>query len=125
MRSSDWSSDVCSSDLERTLPHRDTHKILHARELLGGRINVVLAQFVDAHGGRADERGDVGRDAARRQEFEVFTERGPFDRVTDVALLLQRIGLHRVVERAHRPALAEDLQGYALLRVDRKSTRLN
>src|SRR3546814_14641564 len=115
MRSSDWSSDVCSSDLERTLPHRDTHKILHARELLGGRINVVLAQFVDAHGGRADEQGDVGRDAARRQEFEVFTERGPFDRVADVALLLQRITLHRTVERAPRPATPVHSRDNALL----------
>ena len=45
---------------------------------------------------------------------EILGQRGPGDVVLDVALLLDHPPLHRVVERPHRAALAEDLRGHAL-----------
>ena len=72
---------------------------------------------MDAYRGRTDERCDVWRDAASDQVVEILAERGPLDRIADVALLLERVGLHRRVQRPHRPAFAENLEGHALAQV--------
>ena len=79
----------------------------------GGRRTVVEADLVRAHRRRADERRDVGRDAARHQVIEIAAERVPDDVELDVALALHLVFLHLLGERPHR-ALAEHFERHAL-----------
>ena len=67
-----------------------------------------------AHRRRAEKRRDVLRDAAPLQLAQVLRQRRPGDVELEVAHLLDHPLLHRVVQRAHRAAFAEDLRGHAL-----------
>ena len=106
--------DQRGADAERAFAHRLADQVLHARELIRRRLAVGVAQLVDAHGGCADEAGDVGADAACDEPVEVLAERRPVDVVLDVALLLLAPLSSWRRSGAHRPALAEDLQRDAL-----------
>ncbi len=113
--------DQRGTDAKRTFAHGCANQVLHARKLLGGRRDIVLAQFMNAHRGRPNKGCDVGRDAELLQVFEVFAERGPRNGKMKIALLLERLRTHGLGERAAGPALAEDLQGHALHRVGHAS----
>ena len=97
-------------DAHRAFLHRLADEAAHAVELSRIGIDVALAQFMLPHRGRADERSDVERRALVLEEIEIVAKRGPFDRIFDVTLLLDRQRLHLVVERAHRPAFAHHFQ---------------
>ncbi len=105
------------ADAQRPLLHRPAHELAHPLQLLGRRRPVLVADLVDPHRRRAHERGHVRRHAALLQVLEVLAERRPGDVVADVVLALDHLLLHRLVERPHRPALAEDLQRHALEQV--------
>ncbi len=96
------------------LLHRRPHQGPHRLELLRGRLPVLVAQLMDPHRRRADERRHVGRHAARLQVGEVLAEGGPLDVEADVGLAVEGLLLHRLVERPHRPAFAEHLQRHTL-----------
>src|SRR6185436_6951461 len=102
------------ADAEGTIFHGLPHELLHAVQLLGSRRAVSVTQLVDPDCSRADEGGDVTGNAAVDQIIKVFSEGGPFDGVFDVALLFEGFLFHLVVERAHRTAFAEYLQGHTL-----------
>src|SRR4030095_15974622 len=51
------------------------------------------------------------------EQAQIIAERRPFDRIFDVALLLDRLLLHPIIERAHRPALTHYFERYALAKV--------
>src|SRR6185312_3195036 len=104
-------------DAERAFLHRLSDERAHAVELGGGRVDVLLAELMDADGGRSDEGGDVGGDALLLEIFEILAERGPADRIFDVALSLEVEPLHLVVPWAHGIAFAHDFERYALDRV--------
>jgi hypothetical protein len=67
-----------------------------------------------ADGGGADVRGDVLRDALLLEVRQVLGEGRPGDVVLEIALVVLHLPLHRVGERPHRRALAEDLRRHAL-----------
>ena len=69
---------------------------------------------MNAHGGGADKRGHIGRNPPLDQIIEVFGQGGPLDVELDVALLLEHLLLHFLVQRAHRSAFAKHLEGDAL-----------
>src|SRR4029453_3581714 len=48
------------------------------------------------------------------EQAQIIAERRPFDRIFDVALLLARLLLHPIIERAHRPALTHYFERYTL-----------
>ncbi len=102
------------ADAERPFPHRFGHQLPHPVELGRRRIAVLVAELVNPHGRRADERRDVRRDAPFLHVLEVLAERRPLDLVLDVALLRPLPGLHRVRPGAHRPSLAHHLERHAL-----------
>ena len=112
-------------DAERAFFHRLANERLHARQLGGVRRAVFVAQLVHADSRRADERCDVGGDAALRDVVQVFVERRPGDVELDVPLLLAVQSLHLGIERAHRLALAEDLERHPLLDVAERAAVLD
>src|SRR5260221_137289 len=83
-------------------------------ELRRRRLDVLESEHVRANGGRADERRDIGRDAAFLEPGKVLAERGPFNGVGNVVLRRKRALLHRRVERPHRRAFAKDFQCHSL-----------
>ena len=92
----------------------------HLGELRIGRLHVVLAQHVDPDRPGADERGDVGRNAALLQLVQVLAERRPVNVVIEVDLVTHRIGLHLCVHRPHRD-LAHDLERDTLAQVAQRA----
>src|SRR3546814_7190198 len=86
MRISDWSSDVCSSDLE------DWQRLVHPAELAGGEAARALAgerQHVDAAVGKTHRHGDiVGRAVGQQviQDREVARRVGALEPPADAAL---------------------------------------
>src|SRR3546814_17096808 len=57
MRISDWSSDVCSSDLVLRMAERDARRIAAAPVVLGGRtFSIALASVKEAGVDRSEER---------------------------------------------------------------------
>src|SRR3546814_6608140 len=100
MRISDWSSDVCSSDLAQRLD-------LGHHRVSGG---------LHAFPGEAEVRGDLMRDADAQKEL---ARSGARDRARPIIGPGARADDRRIAHPA--PALAGDAPG----RGDRKSTRLN
>ena len=72
---------------------------------------------MNPHRGRPDERRHVGGNAPLDEILQVFPQRSPLDLVLDVALLVEAIGFHGLVEGAFRPSFSEYLQGDALANV--------
>src|SRR5690606_2452868 len=107
--------DQRGADAERTLLHGLSHQRAHALQLIGRGRPVLVADLVDTHRRRADERRDVRRDPTLDQVLEVLAQRGPWDVVLDVTLLLEHLLLQGLVQRTHGRALAEDLERDALL----------
>src|SRR3546814_5322102 len=71
MRISDWSSDVCSSDLE-IIDHVETHHLAFAKADEGGRHRAVHADrsglaSVDDHGVLRNPQGNVGARHSRKR----------------------------------------------------------
>src|SRR3546814_947037 len=98
MRISDWSSDVCSSDLKR-LGER-------AGQAAGGRDDAAAAiDEVEAFLGMAHDRPDVDLGCRSREP----------DAAEAPANALQITRVHQVVDHLHQMVLRED----------RQSTRLN
>ncbi len=64
--------DQRGTDTHRPLVHRLPHQRPHPLRLLRRRIDIALAQFVHPDRGRADEAGDVGRDAFLLQPGQIF-----------------------------------------------------
>jgi len=92
-------------------------KDAHALQLVRCRRPVVVADLMNAEGGRADERRDVHRDAEPDEMVETLAEGGPRHVVLDVGLTLDLIATHRVGERPHRGPFTEHLERYALAHV--------
>src|SRR3546814_5875865 len=150
MRISDWSSDVCSSDLGRGI----------ARGVAGGPTRPVIRGGADAAGGavrppsraasahdaRLSERGQLCLSSRRRKAGGTAGAprdaatgrapcRGPCRRRTERRAGRHRRGPHartwrhrrRAVRRLHRPCRSPDRtpSGGRVDRPDRKSTRLN
>lgn len=90
------------------------HQRLHPLELFGGRRTIVVANFMNPHGCRADKRRDVCRDTFLLELFEIFAKRGPGDRVAQITLLVDLFTLHSLGERPHRRPFAEHLERDAL-----------
>ena len=109
--------DQRTADTQRAFAHRLSHEVLHAGQFGRRRITVVFAEHVHAHAGRANEGRDVKRNASAHERIEILAERGPVDLVLDVALVLEDVCLHRVVERAAGLTLAHDLERDPLLEV--------
>src|SRR5204863_5713214 len=96
------------------------HQLAHLIELRRcGRL-VFEPDYVFADSRRPDERCEVLRDAALFQILQIFGERGPFDVILDVALLLAQAPLHLIVKRPHRE-LAENLRSDALLELTERA----
>ena len=93
--------------------------------MLRRRRFVFEADHVLADRRRADERGDVARNAARFEVTQIFRQRVPFDLVFDVALLAQHVLAHAIVHRAHRFAFAHDLSCHALANLALRAAILN
>ena len=87
---------------------------LHALQFRGRGRAIGIADFVDAHGSGADKGRDIAGDAALDEVVQVFGQRGPLDGILDVALLLAHLPLHRVGERPHGRAFAQDFERHAL-----------
>ena len=102
------------ADAHRAFLHRLADQRAHLRQLGGRRIDVLFAELMHANGGRSDERGEVGRDALLRHVVEIFAERGPADRIFDVALPLELEPLHFGRQGTHRIAFAHDFERDAL-----------
>ncbi len=90
------------------------HERLHALEFSRGRRPVLIAEFMDAHRGGAHEGGHIRGNAALLEVVQIFAERGPAHFIANVALLLEYLLLHLLVERAFGPPLAENLQRHPL-----------
>ena len=105
------------ADAEGALFHRLAHKLLHALQFFRRRRAIGITDFVHTHGRRAHERCDIAGDAAPDEVIEIFTERSPGDIEFDVSLLLAHLLFHLLIERPHRFALAENLEGDALANV--------
>ena len=101
-------------DAQRPFLHCPPHEAAHFLELCLCRRPVLVAEHVDANGGRPDERGDVRGHSTASEPLQVLSERRPLDRVADVALGLELPFLHGLAERSHRRSLAEHLQGHTL-----------
>ena len=108
-------------DTERAVAHRGVDERAHAPQLFGRGGPVVVGELVHADGRGADERRDVRRDAAPDERLQRLIERRPGDVVLDVALLLEPLLLHALVQRTERPALAKDLERHALAYVRLRS----
>ncbi len=102
------------ADAERARLHLAADDGPHLVELRGRRLPVGESDHVLADGRRAEERSDVLRDPAPFDLREILRQRGPGDLELQVAHLLGHPPLHRVVERPHRRALAENLGRHAL-----------
>src|SRR3546814_9149302 len=67
MRISDWSSDVCSSDLDRgthrirIFRHGQVDRVLHRRDLAGARVTLALGRPRHVEDLRSEERS-VGKE---------------------------------------------------------------
>src|SRR5207344_2242832 len=75
-------------------------------ELVGGRRPIGVAKLMDAHRRRADERGDVGRDASAHQAVQVLAEGGPVDVVLGVDWTTLGEYLDSLVRRGISPNVA-------------------
>ena len=108
------------ADAERAGLHLLADQAAHTLELVGRRRAVVVADDVRRAG---SSRRRTTRRSARRpcrsQVRQVLGQRRPRDRRTSRSPWSRRVHplLHRVAQRAHRLAFAEDLQGHALLDV--------
>src|SRR5205085_12696314 len=99
---------------ERAGFHLAAHQFAHLVELRRRRRLVFEADDVFADRRRADERGDVRRDAALFEVAEILRERRPGDVVLEVALVGEHALFHPGAERPHGLAFAEDLGRHAL-----------
>ena len=106
--------DQRGTDAERSFLHGPAHQHLHPLQFFGCRRTVGVTDFVNPHGGGADERGDIAGNTVLNEEIEIFAERRPSDFEFDVALLFSHLFFHRVAERAHRFAFTHDLERDAL-----------
>ena len=75
---------------DRAFLHRLAHQRAHAASCSGVRVDIRFAKLVLADGGGADERRHIGRNALLLEKAEIVAERGPLDRIFDVALPLER-----------------------------------
>jgi hypothetical protein len=89
------------SDPERALLHRLPHQRLHPYELFSRGRAVGIPELVDAHRGGADEGCDVGRHSPLHEMLQVLAERGPGNFELNVALVLDHLLPHPVVDRTH------------------------
>ena len=96
-------------------------KFLHPFPLVGRGRPVVLADHEVSRGGCADERRHVRGNSAALEKSQVFAQRGPLDRVLDVALLLEHLLFHAAVERSHGIAFAHHFQRDSLANVALRS----
>ena len=108
--------DECRSNAERSVFHRFTDELAHLGQLRGIRLDVVFAEDVRSNGTCADEGSNVRRNAAAFQFLEVLAECRPVDGLQRGIRSAQEVGLHGVVQRAHR-RLAHHFQRHALTQV--------
>src|SRR3546814_10014758 len=115
MRISDWSSDVCSSDLQRATQRQH---LTQARE------NMEVVGSDGEHVGKVDKvRGDRIKLAQNDEDAGGRHHYVPCSWIQSVES--NKVTLNRTAEQAHREWQAEREDSSGNLTSDRKSTRLN